>query len=354
MAKKEVKALQIHRLNLEQIARAVVLACGADIPVALWGPVGVGKSSVVQQIAKQLSFGLYDVRLSDKEPSDLGGIPYPNHEEGKVRYYVPGLLPFDTKEKAIVFFDEFDRADMAVQNAALQLILDRKINGHSLSPNARIVLAGNASTDVGTSPLTKAAANRVCHLYVDAESEAAVGSWKRWAVGNGISEELISFAEYRREVWANGREKKSEDMAELAFPTPRSFEYADKLRLAAKEVKFETKDIIDALVAGCVGTGASVEFLGWCEMRDKCPRVEDVYADPAKCKLPTENDILYAFGQTLISHVSTTLDGNQLNAVCEYVTRWPREQAQAMFTQLAQRVPTVAGIAAYRKWTRTQ
>ena len=46
-------------VNLEQAERAIVLCLAADVPVALWGPVGVGKSSVGRQIATKLGFALY-------------------------------------------------------------------------------------------------------------------------------------------------------------------------------------------------------------------------------------------------------------------------------------------------------
>src|SRR6266850_1398983 len=104
----------ITKINLEQAARAIAVCCAANIPVALWGPVGVGKSAVTKQVAEKSKLRLFDFRLSDKEPSDLGGIPYP--VDGKLRYLVTDNLPLDSDEKAIVFLDEFDRCDVAVMN----------------------------------------------------------------------------------------------------------------------------------------------------------------------------------------------------------------------------------------------
>ena len=44
-------------------------------PVFLWGAPGVGKSSVVAQLAKKKNLQLIDVRASLLDPTDLRGIP---------------------------------------------------------------------------------------------------------------------------------------------------------------------------------------------------------------------------------------------------------------------------------------
>ena len=44
-------------------------------PVFIWGPPGVGKSSLVRDIAKKQKMKLLDVRASLLDPTDLRGIP---------------------------------------------------------------------------------------------------------------------------------------------------------------------------------------------------------------------------------------------------------------------------------------
>jgi len=46
------------------------------VPVFLWGPPGIGKSSIVAQIAKEKDIGFIDLRLSLLDPTDLRGIPF--------------------------------------------------------------------------------------------------------------------------------------------------------------------------------------------------------------------------------------------------------------------------------------
>jgi hypothetical protein len=341
------------KLNLEQVARAIALAFVANKPVALWGPVGIGKSSIIAQVRDGLGWKLYDVRLSDKEPSDLGGVPVPH--DGALRYLMPDLLPFDTDEKAIVLFDEYDRSELAVQNVTLQIMLDRSVNGHKLSPNARVVLAGNGTTDSGTTPLSKAAASRMIHLYVEAESDEALASYDGWAEKNGITPATRSFAKYRKDVWTNGREAEQQTVEELAVACPRTFDMADRILQAADAVDFETRDILPAIVAGCVGEAAAVELVAWHKLCKDCPTIEQIVAAPQHCKLPGDLGVYYALTMTLANHVKAkTTKPTVAEQFAAYGLRWPEEQAAYLFKKLADNQPRVVTCAAFVEWRKRQ
>lgn len=384
------------KLPLTAVARALRLHFIADIPVALWDFVGVGKSSVVAQSVPK-GWGLYDVRLSDKEASDLGGIPYPVEQqpaepkgkakavkmapgapqvegEGnpriirKVEYLMSSLLPFDSEEKCVVLFDEFDRTpDLSVQNAALQLVLDRRINGHYLSKGARIVIAGNGNTDQGTIPLTSASANRMGHLYVDSKSDRAIEAWLEWAKGcSDVSPELQSFASYKSEVW-HGKQDPRRQLEEYGFPTPRSFVMADKLWRVSQEIQaerdreaikgktgkelpgFEVADIILPTMAGCVGQSAAVEMLGWFAICKEAPKLEEIAKDPAGCRLPSQHGIMFALGVTMARNAKGQ-STKVIDAFAQYVARWPKEQAAAGFSYLLNEESKAASSPHYLAW----
>lgn len=348
-------------VNLEQASRATLIAFQANIPISWWGSPGVGKSSAIQQITDRLEddYEIFDLRLSDKEPSDVGGIPFPGEEEivdpvtGKksmrrvLEFLVTKLLPFDSHKKAIVLLDEFDRADISVQNAALQLVLDRKVNGHKLSENARLVLAGNSSTDIGTSPLSGAAANRMCHLYIDIATPSALQGWLKWAEQNEISPLLQGFASQQLTVFAGG-DQKQKKLEELAYPTPRSFVYADRLLKEAGEMPFDTEDILPALVAGCVGKAAAATFLAYRDIYHKLPTMEQVIADPENVALPRNPSVLYAYKRQLTLWAAG--DEEAAKQIAKYVLRWEDEPAADFFRMLKEAQPDIVNSDAWKLW----
>jgi MoxR-like ATPase len=67
------------------------------VSVFLWGPPGIAKSQISQQIATDAGIAFIDFRLSQLDPTDLRGIPYPTRRGGRegVRWSVPYALPED-------------------------------------------------------------------------------------------------------------------------------------------------------------------------------------------------------------------------------------------------------------------
>lgn len=392
-------------VHLEQAGRAILLAFFCNIPIALWGAPGIGKSSKVYQIVAMLyvpllevplrcgqkqgdQYKMYDFRLSDKEKSDIGGIPYPvmpiievprpedlhdivgetpKQTKKRVMPYVEyliaqGLLPFDTDEYCILFLDEVDRTDdPAVRNAIQQVILDRRINGHILSPNCRIVLAGNGTSDIDTSQLSKAANGRMVHIYVENESEGALASWQDWGSTEvehpefgtitNASEMLRAFAKSHHNTWINGSSGEATKLADQAEPTNRTWIYADWFIRSQEFVDFKTRDIIKPLVAGCVGLSAATELLVHADTYQAMPTIEAVVADPEHVDLPASIDAYYAATFALTN--AATKDHLTSEAVGTYALRWPEEAASVLFRRLLEVTKgSAATTKPYLEWSR--
>jgi MoxR-like ATPase len=244
-------------------------------PVMLWGPPGIGKSSLIHQIAKELSFKVIDLRLAQLEPTDLRGVPMPNRETGRADWFLPAFWPTaadeDTTRKVkdvdgnvtevevkagngvdgpgIVFLDEIEKAPVSVKNASLQLVLDRMVGSYKLPDDWTIVCAGNREEDgCFSQPLGSALSNRMCHLEIEPDIDA----WAEWARENDVLEDVIAFLHFRPELLYK---QQNEDHA---FPTPRSWVMASNLIQTAKGQRDQKE-----MMTSAIGRGAASEYTVW-------------------------------------------------------------------------------------------
>jgi hypothetical protein len=353
------------KLPVDAIGRAIRICFIANVVSAAWGRRGWGKTSIYKQVVPE-GWEYYPFYTSDKEPQDIGGIPFPVEYKvnGKsvrqVEYLMTKLLPFGSNKRGVVVFEEFDRADLSVQNPCLQVLLEKEINGHKLGPQIRMGVTGNASTDIGTNAISDAHKGRMCHLYVETEGDGALNSWLNWAKTQHDTDEdpfgaippgLQSFAKYKQDVWTEGKDVG--ELEEYGSPTPRTFVMAGKLWRAAQKAKFETADVILPVLAGCVGSAAGRELLKWFEVEAKAPKIEDIIANPNKARLPDDNPIFFALGLTIARYAKTASAGN-VDAFATYIARWPDEQAGFAYTHLLGEQERAATSAAYIKWQKSR
>jgi midasin (ATPase involved in ribosome maturation) len=82
----------------------------------IWGPPGIGKSSIVQQTAAAHKIDCIDVRLSQLAPTDLRGLPVADKASRTSRWFPPEFLPH--KGRGVLFLDEINLAPPTMQGMA--------------------------------------------------------------------------------------------------------------------------------------------------------------------------------------------------------------------------------------------
>ena len=84
----------------------------------MWGPPGIGKSEVVQEIADELKGLVIDLRMAQMEPTDIRGIPFYNKDTGKMDWAPPVEMPDEELASQypliVLFMDEMNSAPPAV------------------------------------------------------------------------------------------------------------------------------------------------------------------------------------------------------------------------------------------------
>lgn len=274
-------------MRASEVARALRWAIAAKRPAFLWGPPGVGKSAVVQQVAAADGRELRDVRAALLDPVDMRGLPFIS--EGVTYWANPCFLP--KSGRGLLFFDELPAAVPMVQATLYQLVLDGKLGEYVLPPDWVIVAAGNRETDRAiSSRMSSALANRFAHLSFEVNAE----DWQAWALGAGVTVEVVAFLRFRPALLHVFDPKRDEK----AFPTPRTWEFvSDFLRTANGDSA--SGGFMFEVLKGVVGEGAAAELAGFLEVWRTLPDLDAALLDPSRVKLPDSPAVLYAVASAL-------------------------------------------------------
>ncbi len=269
-------------------AKAAILRCfKAQRPVFLWGPMGIGKSELTQGIADEMGGTMIDLRMATMEPTDIRGIPFYNKESGKMEWAPPVELPseeFAAQYPVVVLFlDEMNSAAPAVQAAAYQLVLNRRVGTYVLPKNVVIIAAGNRESDKGvTYRMPAPLANRFVHL----EMRVDFDSWMDWAVDNRIHKDVVGYLNFAKADLFDFDPKSSS----RSFATPRSWTFVSELL----DDDAGASRVLTDLISGAVGDGVAVKFVAHRKIAAHLPLPTDILAGKVKTLECKEISAMYS------------------------------------------------------------
>ena len=306
----------------------------ANRPLFLWGPPGIGKSDIVKQMGEELEAHVIDIRLSLWDPTDIKGIPFFNSTTNKMEWAPPTELPDETMaakyKKIILFLDEMNSAAPAVQAAAYQLVLNRKVGTYRLPDNVLIVAAGNRETDKGvTFRMPAPLANRFVHLEMTVEWD----DYFEWAVENKIHQDVVGFLSFSKKSLYDFDPKSSS----RAFATPRSWSFVSEL-LTDDDCDADT---LTDLISGSVGDGLAVSFMAHRKISSKMPNPTDILAGSVKKMESKEISAMYSLTISLCYELKDACDknaknwNNQVNNFFEFMMNNFETELVIMGTKLA-------------------
>jgi hypothetical protein len=218
----------------------------------LWGTRGVGKSSIVRQVATHFGVPLVDLRLTTIEPVDIRGAIYADDQQGKTVWFPPEFLPAPEQPAGILFLDELTAADQRLQISAYSLILDRRVGQYALPDGWQVVAAGNASFhgavshDMGT-----ALADRMFHFNVQTVIEAFLAH----AVESGFAPEVMAYLKVRPDKLDDTQSQLAND--HLVGASPRGWEDISNVLKSGLSEQAQR-----VFVQGRIGAANAAEFFG--------------------------------------------------------------------------------------------
>ena len=298
MSEKTGTSIDMHNrvtaTELEQLVRMQVAALDKDPasakvipPLMVWGAPGLGKSTIIRKVAEEFGIGFIDVRLAQREPVDVRGLPVPDRERKCVDWLVSGEWP--REGKGILLFDELTAADRSLQVAAYELILDRRLGDLYKVPDQwYICAAGNRVDDAAVAAtMSSALANRFMHVELAGDVE----SWAAWAVRNNVHPAVIGFLRYRPECLL----RQEKENLERGWPTPRSWERVSVMLRIIPDAE-ENETLLRKVVYGLVGNRAGVEFVEYFKLNAEFDDVRRMMLDASlPVSIPAKIDRKYAF-----------------------------------------------------------
>jgi len=179
------------------------------ISVLLKGNHGIGKTQIIEQLAAELGVPCVNFRLSQNDVGDLKGMPF--RVGARTLFAPPEFMPISAEDEdelkkllniteeisagrygdsGILFLDEINRANREVQQAAFELVLDRRMNLRKLPAGWRVISAINADSDIYTvNDMETAFLSRFFTIdFVPTYEE-----WLEWAREKGLHESIIQF-----------------------------------------------------------------------------------------------------------------------------------------------------------------
>ena len=320
--------------ELTQALQALVLQ---KVPTFLWGAPGIGKSSIVKQIAEENDLDFIDLRLALMDPTDLKGIPFYDKESHTALWAPPAFLP--REGEGILFLDELNSAAPVVQSSAYQLILDRRVGEYELPEGWAIVAAGNREGDRGvTYRMPAPLANRFVHF----ELEVSVDDWKKWAYTYGLDSRIIAYISYKNEhlfTFDAKNESKS-------FATPRSWEYVGNILQSSLSA-----NLLLETISGSVGRDVAVSFLSFLKVMERLPDIEMIL-EGKDCSYSEEVDVLYALSSGIVSHYLQNPSPDRLENLLRYSLELKGEFAVMIAQDLQRAGITMEGSEVFKEWVR--
>jgi len=304
----------------------------------LWGATGVGKSESVRQLAAELDVELRDIRLCQKQPTDIGGLPALDHETRQTIFYPPAFLaPRSDGKPVVLFFDEISLAPDDTRSAVLGILEERRQGNVEISDNWIIVAAGNRPEDLANARGLGAAANRrLLHIVIEPQLEATLAHFMKI----GVAAEVLAFLKVFPQH-LSGEEAARHQKHEI-YPRPASWEKVSKIVGELRKADKRTKHLA---VAGIIGDSVAAEFMLLAEEVKNMKSVDELLEiqrkTPSKigAYLPDTINGLYA----LSFAIATSASEDTAVELLELINRFDEQTGERFYALPMRDLQTMAG-----------
>jgi hypothetical protein len=323
-------AQQMYALSLDQIALAIRFG-GDKRTVLVQGHMGTGKSSLLKTLANDLP--THTACYFDCTTKDLGDITIPKlaviDDADYVTYVTNEELGVHLGKPVILMIDEFGKANPAVKNAMLRLILERKIGSYELHPDSLVFATTNLGAEGVGDLLPPHARNR---MTVVTSRKPNNIEWIEWGINNGIEHSVLGWAKDNPQLFASFEDVKDPEEnpyiyhprdQRAAFVTPRSLEAASDWLKQREHVDDQT---LTGLLMGTIGNRGAMDLMAFVKLADQLPSLERIKQSPDTARVPTSAAAVCM----VVYRALAAIERDWIDAWMTYLARLDKE-AQGMF-----------------------
>ena len=323
-------AQQMYALSLDQIALAIRFG-GHQRTILVQGHMGTGKSSLLYTLARDLPN--HTACYFDCTTKDLGDITIPKlaviDDADYVTYVTNEELGVHLGKPVILMIDEFGKANPAVKNAMLRLILERKIGSYTLHPDSLVFATTNLGAEGVGDLLPPHARNRMTVLTARKPNNI---EWIEWGINNGIEHSVLGWAKDNPQLFASFEDVKDPEEnpyiyhprdQRAAFVTPRSLEAASDWLKQREHLDDQT---LTGLLMGTIGNRGAMDLMAFVKLADQLPSLESIKQSPDTAKVPTSAAAVCM----VVYRALAAIERDWVDAWMTYLVRLDKE-AQGMF-----------------------
>jgi hypothetical protein len=293
----------------------------------IWGPPGVGKSSVVAQSAAERGYGFVDIRLTQVQVIDLLGLPYleelasgDREAASRVTRFAQSAMlpPAGDEGRWIIMLDELPSALPAIQVQAYQMMTEHRIGPHRLPASCHVVAAGNRISDRAVvHRMPSALISRCTHVEVAPDLE----QWLTYMYPRGLRADVAAY------LRTNPQRLLDEAISDTTpFACPRTWTYANWILNSAEQAgeSIEDSRTVRTVLEGTIGPGVAADWFTYRRLFARIPDTRAIMEGRDSPKPPEQPDVLYA---TVASLVGLCREYRDLSHFLRWLRKLPRNFA---------------------------
>jgi hypothetical protein len=308
-------------------------------PVLLVGMPGIGKTSIIEQVAEKTGSDLMVSHPVVNDPTDAKGFPC-------VVDNVAQFLPFGDLnyalnykgERLIWLLDDLGQARPATQAGYMQLILTGRVNGHSLPGTVVFIAATNRREDkAGVSGILEPVKSRF-HMIIEIEPD--VESFISWGLmTRRIRKEVIACLRLFPELLVSPPSREIKPSA-----NPRVWEFASQ----CLDTNFPPALIYDSLVS-CLGEEAGSQLYGMITVFKNLPSVTSIIKAPGSVEFPTNPSSLHALCIVLAKFLEKKPE--KVDQIFTFANRLPGDFSVCLIRDSLALNPALTDTKAFQEWS---